>query len=108
MEWNGNFGMEYGRCQNGMKWKISRMEWKTIFHTILNFLHGIFRKMNINVGSDKQYSYRNAEYVLYLPTYRGSSVVCIVQTVYELPHSEYIAICSMNAVADDFDSVARL
>ena len=33
MEWNGNFGMEYGRCQNGMEWKISRMEWKTIFHT---------------------------------------------------------------------------
>ena len=26
MEWNGNFGIEYGRCQNGM-------EWKTIFHT---------------------------------------------------------------------------
>ena len=25
--------MEYGRCQNGMEWKISRMEWKTIFHT---------------------------------------------------------------------------
>ena len=33
MEYNGNFGMEYGRCQNGMEWKISRMEWKTIFHT---------------------------------------------------------------------------
>ena len=27
MEWNGKFGMEYERCQNGMKWKISRMEW---------------------------------------------------------------------------------
>ena len=26
MEWNGNFGMEYGRCQNGIEWKISRME----------------------------------------------------------------------------------
>ena len=26
MKWNGNFGMEYGRCQNGMEWKISRME----------------------------------------------------------------------------------
>ena len=26
MEWNGSFGMEYGRCQNGMEWKISRME----------------------------------------------------------------------------------
>ena len=33
MEWNGNFGVECGRCQNGMEWKISRMEWKTIFHT---------------------------------------------------------------------------
>ena len=33
MEWNGNFGMECGRCQNGMEWKISRMKWKTIFHT---------------------------------------------------------------------------
>ena len=33
MEWKGIFGMEYGRCQNGMEWKISRMEWKTIFHT---------------------------------------------------------------------------
>ena len=32
-EWNGNFGVEYGRCQNKMEWKISRMEWKTIFHT---------------------------------------------------------------------------
>ena len=32
MEWNGNFGMEYGRCQNGMEWKISRMEWKAILH----------------------------------------------------------------------------
>ena len=29
MEWNGNFGMEDAR----MEWKISRMEWKTIFHT---------------------------------------------------------------------------
>ena len=33
MEWNGNFGKEYGRCQNGMEWKISRMEWKTILYT---------------------------------------------------------------------------
>ena len=22
IEWNGSFGMEYGRCQNGMEWKI--------------------------------------------------------------------------------------
>ena len=46
MKWNGNFGMEYGRCQNVMEWKISRMEWKTIFHTnsILDFANGIYKK----------------------------------------------------------------
>ena len=46
MEWKRNFGVEYGRCQNGMECKISRLEWKTIFHTlhtnsILDFAHGI-------------------------------------------------------------------
>ena len=35
MEWNRNFGMEYGKCQNGMEWKTLRMEWKTIFHTFM-------------------------------------------------------------------------
>ena len=34
-KWNGNFGMEYGRCQNEMEWKIFKMEWKTIFHTFI-------------------------------------------------------------------------
>ena len=33
MEWNGNFGMEYGKYQNGMERKISKMKWTTIFHT---------------------------------------------------------------------------
>ena len=50
MEWNGRFREWNGRqssilpyqfhtiririfFQNGMEWKISRMEWKTIFHT---------------------------------------------------------------------------
>ena len=35
IEWKGNFGPKYGRCQNGMEWKISRMEWKTIFRTFI-------------------------------------------------------------------------
>ena len=26
IEWNGNFGTEYGRCQNGMDWKFSIMK----------------------------------------------------------------------------------
>ena len=39
MKWNGNFGMEYGRCQNGMEWKISRKERKTIFLTSIPILY---------------------------------------------------------------------
>ena len=55
MEWNGNFGMEYGRCQNGMEWKISRMEWKTIFHTSIQGLRegvqGLHRiRVRVQVG----------------------------------------------------------
>ena len=52
MEWNGNFSMEYGRCQNGMEWKISRMEYNlSYFHTnsILNFVNGIYKKMYADV-----------------------------------------------------------
>ena len=47
MEKNVNFGMEYGKCQKWMDWKISRMEWKTIFHTnsLLGFAQGIYRKI---------------------------------------------------------------
>ena len=40
MEWNGNFGMEYGRYQNGMECKISRTEWKTTFPTSIPILCG--------------------------------------------------------------------
>ena len=43
IEWNGSFGVEDAR----MEWKISRMEWKTIFYinSILDFAHGIYRKI---------------------------------------------------------------
>ena len=40
----------------------------------------------------------------YLWTNRGSSVVCIAQTVCVLHHSKYIAICSIDVVADGFGS----
>ena len=58
--------------ENGMKISASnmedaRMEWKTIFHTnsILNFEHGIYRKMYTDVGSIKQYSHRSSQHVLH-------------------------------------------
>ena len=46
MEWNGNFGMEYGRCQNGMEDNLP------YFHTnsILDFVHCIYRKIHTDVG----------------------------------------------------------
>ena len=55
MEWNGNFGMKYGRCQNGIEWKISRMKWKNYlpyFHInfMLDFVHCIYRKIHTDVG----------------------------------------------------------
>ena len=48
MEWNGNFGMEYGRCQNGMEdFKNGMGDNFSYFHTnsILDFAHGIYRKV---------------------------------------------------------------
>ena len=63
MEWNRKSnGMErkfrYGRCQNGMERKISRMEWKTIFHTFIpisyKILCIIFTEKYISMsGGDK-------------------------------------------------------
>ena len=61
MEWNVNFGMKYGRCQNGMEdfkngmedFKNGMEDFKNgmednlpYFHTnsILDFAHGIYRK----------------------------------------------------------------
>ena len=41
-QWYGNYGIEYGRCQNGVQWKTSRMEWKAIFHNQFHTsFHGI-------------------------------------------------------------------
>ena len=58
MEWNGNFGMEYGRCQNEMKWngmedfKNGMEDNLPYFHTnsILDFEHCIYRKIHTDVG----------------------------------------------------------
>ena len=70
IEWNGNFGMEYGRYQNAMEWKILRMDWKAIFHSsiqnpILDFAYGIYRK--IFTDSDNQkYAEAFSSYCNYL------------------------------------------
>ena len=52
MKWNGkwkaNFGMEYGRCRNGMEdFKNGMEDNLPYFHTnsILDFAYGIYRKI---------------------------------------------------------------
>ena len=48
MEWNVNFGMNYGICQNGMEDFKDGMEGNLpYFHTksILDFAYGIYRKI---------------------------------------------------------------
>ena len=60
MEWNGNFGMEYGRCQSGMEdFKNGMKDNLPYFHTnfILDFAQGIYRK--VYTDSD-DYSYVEA------------------------------------------------
>ena len=57
MEWNGNFDMEYGRCQNGIKWiedfKNGMEDNLPYFHTnsILNFAIGIHKKIYTDSGN---------------------------------------------------------
>ena len=49
LEWNGNFGMKYGRCQNGIEdFKNGMEENLSFFHinSILDFARGIYRKIN--------------------------------------------------------------
>ena len=48
MEWNGNFGVEYGRCQNGMEdFKSGTEDNLPYFHinSIPDFAHDIYRKL---------------------------------------------------------------
>ena len=53
MERNGNFGMKYGRCQNGMEdFKNGMEDNLPYFHTnsILDFVRCIYRKIHTDVG----------------------------------------------------------
>ena len=88
--------MEYGRCQNGMEWKISRMEDNLPyqFHTKFRALclqKNTYRcRVVINNIVTEVFNFNI--YAYYLSTHRGTLVVYIAQTVYVLHHCEYIAI----------------
>ena len=68
MVWNQNFGMEYGRYQSGMEWKILRMEWKTIFHISIPNPCYIFRawylqKKYIRMSGSDKHSHRSTQHL---------------------------------------------
>ena len=75
------------------------------FHTRFCALHShqnIFecRVVKNNIVAEV---YHFSIYAYYLSTNRGTLVVFIAQTVYALHHSNYIAICSIGVMVDDFD-----
>ena len=51
-KWKGTEILVWNVEDAGMEWKISRIEWKAIFHTnsTLDFVHCIHRKINTDVG----------------------------------------------------------
>ena len=102
---------------NGMKWKISRLEWKTYilyFHTnsILHFGHNISelqKNICLYMLSSDKYNIHMEVFNIYFVLVNKSRNFdkYIAQTVYILHHSVsirvYIAICSIDAIADKFD-----
>ena len=76
-----------------IEWKISRMEWKTIFHTsTLDFVHLFTEKYIPMSGGDKitvtEVMNFNI-YAYYLSTNCGTLVVYIAQTVYVVHHCKW-------------------
>ena len=81
MEWNENFGMEHGRCQNGMESFKNGMEDNLSYQFHTRLINNIATEVfNFNI------------YACYLSTNRGTVVVYIAQTVYVLHHCKYIAV----------------
>ena len=88
IEWNGNFGMEYGRCQNGMEdFKNGIEDNLPYFHTnsILDFVQCMYKKntyrCRVVTNNIVTEVFNFNIYAYYLSTNRGTLVVYIVQTV---------------------------
>ena len=59
MEWNENFGVEYGRCPNGMEYFKNGIEdYRPYFRisSILDFAYGIYRKIYTDSGQYRRWS----------------------------------------------------
>ena len=85
MEWNGNFGMEYGRQSSILPYQ---------FHTRFRALYLQKNTYGCRVVTNNIVTevFNFNIYAYYLSTNRGTLVVYIAQTVYVLHHCKYIAI----------------
>ena len=102
MVWNGNFGMEYGRCQNGMEWNGRFQEWNGRQSSMLPYQShtrfcALYLQKNtyqcrVVINNIVTEVFNFNIYAYYLSTNRGTLVVYIAQTVYVLHHCKYIAI----------------
>ena len=100
MEWNGNFGVEYLRCQNGMEWKIR--EWNVRKSSILPYqfytrfcalyLQKNTYRCRVVINNIVTEVFNFDIYAYYLSTNRGTLVEYIAQTVHVLHDCEYIAV----------------
>ena len=111
MEWNGTKISVWNMEDARMEWNISRMEWKTIFHTSIPIpyyhLWIVFTKntyqcpvVTHNIVTEV-FSFNI--YAYYLSTNRSTVIVHIAQTVYVLHYCKHIAFCSIDVTVDDFD-----
>ena len=103
MEWNGNFGTEYGRFQewNGRQSSIVSNQFHSRFRALnlQKIIYGCQALMNDIVTV--VFNFNIYEY--YLSTNRGTMVVYIALTAYVFHHSKYIGIFINNVKDDDFD-----
>ena len=85
MKWKENFGMEYGRCQNGTEWKILKMkDYLPYFHTnsILDFVQAIYKKC-IRIVKNNIFTKVCSTFFIIWENH-DTLVVCIAQTVYNV------------------------
>ena len=114
MEWNGNFGMKYGRCQNGMEWNGRFQEWNGRQSSILPFqFHTRFRSLYLQkntyrcrvvinnivteVFNFNTYAYYlSTNVVLRLCTLCKQCTYCIIVSTLQFN-------CSIDVAVDDLD-----
>ena len=99
MEWNGRF-------QNGMEDNLPYFHTNSILDFCIVFTLYLPKKTyrcRVVINNIVTEVFNFNIYAYYLSTKRGTLVVYIALTAYVLHHTKCIAICSSDAIVDDFD-----